>query len=83
MHEKDYYTDFRKFFFQRGMNLSKSLALLFSCLGIFCLAGMSIAMAHSLKWVIIWGVLSLLIIGMGFMVKVKLRKLKSQTNQEE
>lgn len=65
------------------MNLPKSLSLLFSCLGIFCLAGMSIAMAHSLKWVIFWGVLSLFSIGTGFMVKVKMRNRKDQSPQEE
>ncbi|HIW33146.1 MAG TPA: DUF5325 family protein [Candidatus Paenibacillus intestinavium] len=63
--------------------MSKSLSLLFSSLGIICLAGMSIAMAHSLKWVVFWGLLSLITIGTGFMVKVKLRKLKQQSNQEE
>jgi len=44
---------------------------------------MSIAMAHSLKWVAFWGVLSLLSIGTGFMVKVKLRNRKAQSSQEE
>ncbi|MCR8659497.1 DUF5325 family protein [Paenibacillus endoradicis] len=63
--------------------MSKSLSLLFSCLGIFCLAGMSIAMAHSLKWVIFWGVLSLVSIGTGFMVKVKLRNRNARSSQEE
>lgn len=63
------------------MNLSKSLSLLFSCLGIFCLAAMSISMAHSLKWVIVWGVLSLVTIGAGFVTKVWLRKKKE--NHEE
>jgi|GEM_PF-501750 len=63
--------------------MPKYLSLLFAVIGVICLSAMSISIAHSLKWVIIWGVLYIILVGIGFMVKRKFKKGDKQSPAQE
>jgi uncharacterized membrane protein YjfL (UPF0719 family) len=57
-------------------DMPKFLSLLFAIIGVVCLSAMAISIAHSLKWVVIWGVLYIIIVGIGFMVRRKYNSRK-------
>lgn len=63
--------------------MPKSLSLLFSVVAILFLSAMSISIAHSIVWVLIFGVLSIVTIGVGFVTKAKLRRKSEGHAQEE
>lgn len=64
--------------------MPKYLALIFATIGIVFLSAMSISIAHSLTWVIIWGTLSIVSIGIGFVVRKKYNKrIDTPETQEE
>ncbi|GIP15725.1 hypothetical protein J40TS1_13670 [Paenibacillus montaniterrae] len=63
--------------------MPKYLSLLFATIGILFLSAMSISIAHSLKWVIIWGVLFFVTVGLGFVVRRKYSAGKTQTEAQE
>lgn len=63
--------------------MSKSMSLLFSATAILFLSAMSISIAHNIIWVLIFGVLSIVTIGVGFVMKARLRKLSEDNHQEE
>lgn len=63
--------------------MPKYLALIFATIGILFLSAMSISIAHSLIWVIIWGVLAVISIGMGFVVRKKYNKRNVDPNSQD
>lgn len=64
--------------------MPKYLALIFATIGILFLSAMSISIAHSLTWVIIWGTLSIVSIGIGFVVRKKYNKgINNPESQDE
>lgn len=64
--------------------MPKYLSLLFAIIGVICLSALSISIAHSLKWVMIWGLLYIITVGIGFVVKRKYKKgVKQLPAQEE
>ncbi|MNZ80769.1 hypothetical protein D3C78_994150 [compost metagenome] len=54
--------------------MSKTLSLLFSVTAIIFMSAMSIAISHSGWLVLLFGLLTLLTIGAGFIVRARLRK---------
>lgn len=65
--------------------MPKYLSLIFASVSILFLSAMSISIAHSLKWVFIWGALYVVTVGIGFMVRRKYAGGKEQemSPQEE
>jgi len=58
--------------------------LIFATIGILFLSAMSISIAHSLTWVIIWGTLAIVSIGIGFVVRKKYNKgINNSESQDE
>ncbi|MFC6334782.1 hypothetical protein ACFP56_19285 [Paenibacillus septentrionalis] len=60
--------------------MPKYLSLFFATIGIFFLSAMAISISHSLTWVVIWGTLSLVSIGVGFIVR---KRYNRGSNREE
>ncbi|WP_179090252.1 DUF5325 family protein [Paenibacillus sp. FSL H8-0548] len=56
--------------------MSKPLSLFFSVLAILFMSAMSVSISHSGWLVLLFGVLCLLTIGAGFIVKARMRRKK-------
>lgn len=61
---------------KESLEMPKYLALLFASVGILFLSAMSISIAHSFKWVLIWGTLYIVTVGIGFLVRRKITRGK-------
>lgn len=57
--------------------MSKPLSLLFSILAVAFMSGMAVSISHSFWLVLLFGTLTLLTIGAGFIAKARLRRKRN------